>query len=149
MQSLGVSSRRGTSMLISALLIMVISTSLAIGIGYAVTQTLRISFAPALTCAQLQINTPFVIDSATLDADGRLATTITHKSNSASPDAIILRMASSEGVTIDWVCGAQCGGCTLPAKGETKKYVFDESSTSISELAILTEGCVITSKEVS
>ncbi len=128
---------------------MIISTSLAIGVGYAVTQTLRISFAPALTCAQLQINTPFIIESATLNEEGKLTTTITHVPNSASPNAIILRMTSADGDSIDWTCGAQCGGCTLPEKGETKKYVFDESLAPISELTILAEGCIVTSKEVS
>lgn len=143
-------SRTGASLLVSGLLVMLISMSLAIGLGYAVNQTLRLSFAPALTCAQLQINAPFVIESAVFDADSQqLTATIAHTPNSASSESITIRLVTSEGAILDWTCGAQCGGCTLPAPGETKTYVFDEIPSSASELAIITESCLVTSKEVS
>lgn len=140
-------SSKGTSTVVAVVAVMTMSILLAIGLGYAFTNAIRVSLAP-VSCAPLQITPPLVIEKAVYKAaEGRVEITLKRQLEAATLSSFSAQVTDAAGRLQTWECTSTCGGCTIMGAGETKTYSFNENIGS-SYLSLEVDGCLIASREL-
>lgn len=149
MQNILIQKREGLSAVVASIAVMLVSTVLAVTLGYTLTRALEISLSPAATCTQLQIETPFTIEKTDYNSElSTLAVTIKRSFNADTTQDLIFRVLDSDARVLEWNCGnAQCGGCLLPSPGESKTFTL-EGVSNPSQVTLQINSCTIASKSL-
>lgn len=143
-----ITSPRGISTLIAAVIVMTFSMVLAVGLGYVLTHTINLSLGPTVTCAPLQITPPLTIEKAVYKAsEGRVELTLNRPLEATTLTSFSIGVTDATGTARTWECGSFCGDCTLMGAGETKIYSFNEELLS-PRVSLEVNGCPVTSREL-
>lgn len=141
---------RGMSNLVSALAIMVVSMILAISLGAAITSLSRLSLSPALSCTQLQINSPIALSSVCYDSSSaELRATI---SRNLGADVSQFELSLIDGAqNKKFSCTESCGTCTILGEGSTRQYIMSVPELNLENrptASISSKGCALGTKTI-
>ena len=129
----------------------VIACAIVLGVIVAslITSPIKLKFAPELSCAQIQLQSPFTINSACYDADDQeVEISLARAFNPPNIKEISFTLDGTATSAKIWRCADSCSTCSILNEGETRTYYFDTQYAS-ERIALAVGDCPIASRELS
>lgn len=133
--------RAGLTSVVTIVVTIALSMVLATTLAYALTTFTRVSLSPEISCTSLHINPPVVLEQAVWKEEtSEIELTVKNVHEEYGPSELFFIMAENT-----WSCSSQCGACSLPHEGETKKLYVPTEKPSVNQLSLKVGECLISS----
>jgi hypothetical protein len=141
--------KKAISTIVSTMLVIAISITLALTIGSIVKAVPDKLLSPALTCTELSLSSPLSIKDASYNENTQeLQVLVERKLGSLELTEFSFSLTNTGDIQ-QWACGPTCGGCTLPESGTSKLYFFSTEKLSNAHVSIKVNDCVLDSRAIS
>ena len=136
----------GLSTIVSLVIIMVVSMSLAVATGTLLLTFTKASLSPTLSCTELQIASPISVDACYNLQTQEIVLNTRRSFNSQGINSLDF-LIPAQGKK--WTCSSQCGNCELLLSGDSKTYYLSlEDYIPNSTLAIMAGGCTLATVKI-
>ena len=142
---------RGFAAVVGAVLVMVVSMTLAILVGTLFVKGIGLSLSPAISCTRLQIDSPVEIQNACYDSQAQqIKVSLSRKFDSQDLVSFSLSLTGSQ--NSKWSCSQSCGSCELLDSGATKEYKIpttDFNAQETNTLGLFVNDCALSSTQIA
>ncbi len=139
--------KKGLSDTVATLLIIFLSVIAVILVASYVNKLVKSpSLSPEMSCFNLQLNTPIIIDNACYNLSTKDAEVTLKRSSDEMPIESLDFALSSNYSSSNWHCGRECQNCKLLDYGKKTYYFNSENKPNLIILKI--NNCVAESKEI-
>lgn len=132
--------RKGLSDVVFLAIMLLISLAIISLISLSLSNFLKPSLSPEFSCLDYQLDSPLEIQQICYNSEtNQVELSLTRALNSPNLESFTILLSEHS-----YVCGEQCGSCTIPLAGETKKLYLETEEVS-TDATIKIKECVIKS----
>jgi flagellin-like protein len=141
--------KRGISGIVATVSVIAIAIVLGTLAGYLILSPIKLKLGPEISCTQLELQSPFTINSACYDAqNSEIKVSLSRPLTGAEVTEFGFSLSSATEAQYNVQCGNICDSCTLLQKGETKFYRLPADSDT-TQLVLSVQGCTLVSRSIA